>query len=147
MKIILLKEVKNLGHAGEIKEVKEGYAINFLIAQGFADTVTKHSLNVLAARKAKLAKSKNLEVRSKKGLAKKINGQKYVITVKADDKGSLYAGLDLKAIAAELSKQKVVVEPGDIILKSPIKQIGEHVVELNLAGEKAVIKIEVKSEK
>ena len=147
MKIILLKEVKNLGHAGEVKEVKEGYAVNFLIPNGLADIVTKYSLGVLEARKAKLTRSKNTEAKNKQGLAKKINGQKFVFTVKADDKGSLYAGLDAKAIAEELGKQKVVIKPGDVKLKSAIKKIGEHEIELSLAGEKAKIKIEVQSEK
>ena len=60
MKIILLKEVQGLGRQGEIKEVKQGYARNFLIPQGLADVFTKHSLGVLEATKGKAQKKQKL---------------------------------------------------------------------------------------
>ncbi len=143
MKIVLLKEIQGMGHTGDIKEVKDGYARNFLIPHGLADILTKHSLGVLEARKKKLEKSKNLEVRSKKLLAKKIMGKSFEIKVKADDKGTLYAKLDAKAIAQELVKQGFSTEVSDIILDKVIKKVGEYKVELDLGGEKAKVKLGV----
>ena len=147
MKVILLKEVQGLGHSGEIKEVKQGYARNFLISQGLADMLTKHSLGVLEAQKKKQNRIKGQEVRSKKLQAKKINGKSFVIQVKADDKGSLYAKVDAKTIAQELQKQGFIVEDKEIELNKAIKKVGEYEVSLDLGKEKAKTKIKVISKK
>ena len=147
MKVILLKEVKGVGRTGEIKQVSDGYARNFLIPQGLADVVTKHSINVHKQQNAKRERIKKLEVRSKKLEAKKLDGKNYEIKVNADEKGSLYSKLDAKAIARELQKQKYIVEPKEIKLDKAIKKLGEYDVELKLVGEKAKIKIIVNSNK
>ena len=65
MQIILLKEVKGLGHAGETKEVSDGYSRNFLIPKGMADMATKHSLSVLDAQGKKKERAKKQEERKK----------------------------------------------------------------------------------
>jgi len=145
MKVVLLKEVQGLGHAGETREVKTGYARNFLIPQGLADMATRHSLNVLEAQKKKIGKDRKLEIRNKKLEAEKINGKNFEIKVKTDEKGTLYSGLKVKDIATELEKQGYKIGVGEINLKKGIKKAGEYDVELNLGGEKAVIKLEVKS--
>lgn len=147
MKIILLKEVQGLGHAGEVKEVAEGYARNFLITKGFADFATKHSLNVSKAQKNKRERVKKLEIRSKKLEAKKINGKSFTITAKADEKGSLYAKINGKTIAYELTKQGVKIEENEIKMPESIKKTGEHEIDLELSGESVKIKLEVASEK
>lgn len=146
MKIILLKEVKGLGHAGDIREVSEGYARNFLIPRGLADTMTKHGINVLEAQKKKRERVAKERKVNKAKLAKKIAGREFVITAKADDKGTLYAGVDAKVIAGELKKQNLDVEPAEVILKSAIKKTGKYDVELNLAGEGVKISLEVKKQ-
>lgn len=143
MKIVLLKEVPGLGHSGEIKEVKQGYARNFLISQGLADMLTKHSLGVLEAQKKKQNRIKGQEVRSKKSQAKKINGKSFVIQAKTDDKGSLYAKVDAKTIAGELQKQGHAVKVNEVVLDQVIKKVGEYEVGLKLSGEKAKIKINI----
>ncbi len=145
MRIILLKPVKNLGQAGEIKEVSDGYARNFLIPQGLADMVTKHSLSVMEAQKRKREKLKKQAEAVKVKLARKINGQEFTIKAKADKKGTLYSKLDAKAIARELNEQGVNVEATEIDLSEPIKKIGEYKFNLRLAGKSAVIKLKVES--
>jgi large subunit ribosomal protein L9 len=145
MKVILLKEVRGLGHAGEIKEVSEGYARNFLLGRGLADLVSKHSLDILEAQKNKKERIKKLEVKNKTKLAKKLKGQKFIITGKADEKGSLYSKITAKTIVDELNKQGIKIEEKEINLTEAIKKIGEHGVELNLGGEKVMIKVEVKN--
>jgi len=145
MKVVLLKEVQGIGHAGDIKEVKDGYARNYLIPAGLADILTKHTLGMLEAQKKKQERSKRQEVGSKKLLAKKIKGQKFTIEVKADEKGTLFAGLDAKAIAEEFKKQKYNVDEKEIILDKAIKKVGEYKVELKLGGEKVIVKLLVSS--
>jgi large subunit ribosomal protein L9 len=143
MKIILLKEVQNLGHAGEIKEVAEGYARNFLIPKGLADVLSKHNLNVLEAQKRKHEKMLEKAKKDKVKLAKKITGQKFKIQAKADEKGSLYAKINAKAVAAELARQGFKIEDSEVKLPEAIKKTGEYEVELNLGGERVKIKVEV----
>ena len=147
MKIILLKEVRGLGRAGEIKEAAEGYARNFLIPKGLADVLSKHNLNVLEAQKKKRERMVEKAKKDKIKLAKKIAGQKFKIQAKADEKGSLYAKINAKAIAAELSKQGFKVEDSEVKLLEPIKKTGEYEAELNLGGERVKIKLEVISER
>ena len=141
MEVILLKEVYGLGHAGEVKEVKSGYARNYLIPAGLAFTVTRHNLRMLEAQKKKLIKLELKNNQEKIKLAKKINGQEFEIKVKADDKGTLFAGLDAKVIADELQKQGFFVETKEVILNKAIKKVGEYEVELRLEEKKAKIKI------
>ncbi len=144
MKVVLLKEVKNLGHVGDVKEVNSGYARNFLIPRGLADMVTKHSMGVLESQKNKRERIKKVQFKSKKLLAKKIDRKKFKIEAKADEKGSLYAKLDSKAIVRELEKQGYDIELNEVIIKENIKKIGDYTVDLKLGGEKAKIKLEVK---
>ena len=143
MKVILLKEVQGLGRAGDIKQVSDGYARNFLIPQGLADVLTKHTLGMLEAQKMKKVRSEKSEARSKKLLAKKINGKIFTIQVKADEKGTLYAGIDAKAVAQELNKQGFKLEPSEVKLKEAMKKIGEYEVGLELGEEKAKIKLNI----
>jgi large subunit ribosomal protein L9 len=145
MKVILLKEVQGLGHGGEIKEVKGGYAQNFLIPQGLADILTKHTLGMLGAQKQKRERNKKLEVRSKELLTKKIMGKSFTMQAKADNKGTLYAKVDAKAIAGELAKQGHNVEVSEIVIDKAIKKIGEYEVGLKLGEGKAKIKIIINS--
>jgi len=145
MKVVLLKEVQGLGHGGEIKEVKGGYAQNFLIPQGLADMLTKHTLGMQEAQKQKKERNKKLKVRSKKLLTKKIMGKSFTMQAKADNKGTLYAKFDAKVIAGELVKQGYNIEVGEVILDKPIKKTGEYKIELKLGEEKAKIKIIINS--
>lgn len=147
MKIILLKEVRGLGRAGDVKDVSDGYALNFLLPKKLADVLTKGGLNTLESQKKKEEKIKKLEVKSKKKEIKKVNGRSFVITAKADETGTLYAKLDAKAIASELVKQGNKIEAGEIKLAEPIKKIGEYEAGLEARGESGRIKLEVRSEK
>lgn len=147
MKVILLKEVPKLGSKGDIKEVNDGYARNYLIPSGLVEMLTKYTLDMFEAQQKKKTRSKKQEARSKKGMAKRIKDKEFIIEAKADKKGTLYAGLDQKAVAKELNKEKYKIEAGEIILKEAIKKIGDYDIKLNLAGEMANIKLKVKSEK
>jgi len=146
MKILLIKIVKNLGLAGEIKEVSEGYARNFLLPKGLAEIASKHNQKVVAEQKQKKEKLKKLEARSKKSEVKKLAGKTFHFTVKADEKGTLYEKLSAKSIAGELGKQGLKVETGEVKLEKAIKKTGEHDVKIEIMGEKATIKLKVIAE-
>jgi len=143
MKIILTKEVRGLGHVGETKEVSDGYARNFLLANGLAREATSTALQTLDSQKAKKQKQEIKNKKTKQILAKKINGRSFTIKSKADDSGTLYAGLNAEAISEELKKNKFFIEPEEIVLGENIKKIGDYQFELILAGEKVKIKLNI----
>lgn len=147
MNVVLLKEVQGLGHAGDVKDVSDGYGRNFLIPRGLAAVLTAENLRAVEVEKFKKEKAvKNLK-KVKDKLAKKIFGKKFEIAAKADETGTLYAKIDAKAIASELAEQGFKIEANEIKLPAPIKKIGEYEVDLELGGGSGKIKVEVKSER
>jgi len=146
MKIILLKTVPKLGPAGEIKEVSEGYARNFLIPQGLADIASKHGMGVLEAQKNKKERLKKLNVKKKEKEAEKISNKKFTIKVKTDDKGTLYSKLGAELISQELKKQGYKISAKEVIVEKPIKKIGKYEIKLILHNKNIYIKLEVKKE-
>lgn len=145
MKVILLKEAPKLGHIGDVKEVNDGYARNFLIPRGLADIATKHGLNVKEAQKRKLERTKASEEKSKEKEASKIDGKKFAILAKADEKGTLYAGLNKQAIIDEINLKGYKIGPNELVLKNTIKNLGNFELELKIAGKKAKITLEILS--
>ena len=143
MKVLILKETKNLGRKGDIKEVPDGYARNFLIPNKIVEFLTDHALTMLATQKAKQKRIKTVIKKDKGKLANKINRKRIVLKAKVDDVGTLYAGLDKKAIAKELVKKGYDIEANEIKLKTSIKKVGKYTVELKLSKKKVVIKLEI----
>ena len=143
MKVILLKEVRGLGRIGEIKNVSDGYARNFLIPKGLVSTATEERAADIHAQKQKKTKQVKVSKERKKQLALRINRKKINIRASADEKGTLYAGLGKNEIAKELKKNGYIVDAQEIKLKTAIKKIGKKKIDLNLSGEKAVITLEI----
>lgn len=150
MKVLLLKEVKNLGRGGEVKEVAVGFARNYLIPQGFAQSLSKSRLAELEAQKNHGQKPKKkkgakeiLGAADKAAEAKRINGKNFTIKVKTDATGSLYAKIDAKTLATELSKQGFKIEPKEIKLEEPLKKAGEYKIQLDLGGNRAEIGVKL----
>jgi len=135
-----------LGNKGDIKEVPNGYARNYLIPRGQVGILTKHTLNMLSAQAAKRKRLKKQAGKDKVKLARKLDRKRIVVRAKVNDSGTLYAGLDKKAIAKELKAQEYNVEPFEISLSQPIKKFGKHTIELRFGKEKATIKLEVLKE-
>ena len=147
MKVVLLKSIPKLGKRGDIKEVPNGYARNYLIPNGIAGILTKHTLNMLSTQANKKERLKKQASKDKLKLASRLDRKRIVVSAKVSDTGTLYAGLDKKAIAKELKAQEYNVEPFEIKLRQPIKKFGKHTVELRFGKEKATIKLEVVKEK
>ena len=141
MKVVFLKNITGVGMAGEVKEVKDGYAMNYLIPQGLAEGLTKHTLFVLEAQKRKKEKGKRQDTINKKHLANQLKGKIFELKVKADDKGSLYDKIDAGDLEEYLTKQGFKIDKKEINMEEKIKKIGEHDLKLNLAGEKVSIKL------
>ena len=137
MQIVLLKDVKNVGQQGDIKEVASGYARNFLMPSGFAALATKETL-----KQAEILK-KNREVEAQKGkkefeeAKERIQGKTIVIPATASDEGSLFASVGVSLIADAISEQLKVNLPEKYFqLEESIKKIGQHSVAVEREGER-----------
>ncbi len=125
MKVVLKENVKGIGQKGEIKEVKDGYAMNFLIPQNKAVIATDENV-----KQAKLVQKKNKEDEKKKiaeakKLSKDIEGKKIVMQAKAQ-KEKLFGALDKNDITKELKKDGLLIGQGKIKTEVKIKKLGEY---------------------
>ena len=132
MKVILLKDVKTLGKAGEIKEVNDGYARNFIIKKGLGQEATAVGINSVNMKKAaddkKLADLK----RAKLELQKEMKGFTVDIKVKCGESGKVFGSVTAQNIADSLVASGFDVDKKMIVLKDPIKNTGNYEVEVKL---------------
>ena len=143
MKVIFIKDLKNQGKKGEIKEVKDGYAQNFLIKNGYAVKETKESLKILD-RDNKKAEELDKENREQaKKIKKELESKSYKFKVKTGEGDKVFGSVSVKQIKEKLD-EKYKIDKKQIIIKNPIQSLGFHEVDINLYKEiKATIKIEV----
>jgi large subunit ribosomal protein L9 len=137
MDIILLERVAKLGQMGEVVSVKDGYARNYLLAQGKALRVNKANLARFEAEKAQL-EARNLETKKEaQALADKLDGQRFVVIRSASDGGALYGSVTPRDAAEAATKAGFSVDKGQIVLTGAIKDLGLHDVLVNLHPEVA----------
>ncbi len=127
MKVILLADVKGLGKAGDVKEVKNGYGFNYLLPEGLADLATpgalKQATAFVARRKEEVAKM----TEGARSTAQALSGKKVVVKGKAKN-GKLFGSVSQEEIASALSEMDIQVEKSVIVLEKPIKEVGEFAV-------------------
>src|SRR3989338_2006094 len=131
MKVILLKNINSLGKQGEIKEVSDGYARNFLIPRQIADIATDELIEHIKKIKQKEKKSAKKELERSQDAAGKLEGKVFEIHAKASNEGRLYASVHSQEISELLKKRGYLVDAKHI-LADHIKEIGEHAVTIQL---------------
>lgn len=143
MQVIFIKDLKNQGKKGEIKEVKDGYAKNFLIKNGYA--VAKNNDNLKRFEREKRLEqeadkeNQMLAMKQKEALEK----EKLVFKVKTGEKDKVFGSVSIKQIKEQLDK-KYNINKNQIIIPTPIASLGFHEIEINLYKNiKATLKIEV----
>ena len=142
MKVILLKQVNNLGEQWEIKSVADGYARNFLIPQGFAILATDDAVTEANKRKEELSKVAEQDLSKVQELASALADYEVIIPVKANENGTLYAGITAKIISESLAAQGFKVPARQIKLEKPIDAVGEYAILLSFDhGLEANIKV------
>lgn len=147
MKIILLQDVKGQGKKGEVIDVNEGYARNFLIKKGLAEIATPSKINDLNMKKSSAEFHKAEEVKATKALATEINGKKFIVKIKAGQNGKVFGSVTGANISESLLAAGYEVDKKKIVLPSPIKNLGEYDIDLKLMeGISAKIKVEVQGE-
>ena len=148
MKVLLIKDVKTLGKAGEVKEVKDGYGKNFLIGKGFAKQATTEILAQHAADEAQAAADLAAEIATLKALAIKLDKCEIIITKKLGQNGHLFGAITKDEISHSLLEQhSIEIDKKHITDKISIKTIGEHEVDLKLGhGLHATLHVDVQGE-
>jgi len=127
MKIIFLKDVKNVGRRGEIKEVSDGYAKNFLLPQGIAELATKETIKNINIERATAEKG----IIEKQKKIKQIEDEiKLEFRLKTGKKGEVYGSVTKEEIKQSLKRMNLSVI--EIILHKPLKKIGEHTIDISL---------------
>ena len=132
MKVILIKDVSSLGAQYEIKNVKDGYARNFLIPKGLAIPATKEKI-AWAREKQKqreiLAEEKLKKIQR---IATKLDGQEIAFDVKIGEKNQLYESITKAKIAKKLREAGFTISQEQVLLDEPLKEVGEYPVKINL---------------
>ena len=131
MKVILLKTVKDLGQAGDVKEVAIGHGRNFLIPQGLAVEATKKALAEAEERKKKAAVTAEAGLVAAEKLVAQLEGQSVEILAKASPEGTLYAAISPAKVAAALQAKGFDVNQKQVIIKD-IKEVGDHELIISL---------------
>ena len=147
MKVILLQKVDNLGDKNEIKDVKDGFARNFLIPKGLAKPTTKKNLEALEMKKEEEIKKAEEELKLIQEKAGTIDGQEVVIPVKVGENEQLFESVTPQKISERLKELGFEIKKNQILIKDPIKELGEFPVKINFQHNlEAEIKLIVTSE-
>lgn len=148
MKVLLIKDVKSLGKAGEVKEVKDGYGKNFLIGKGFAKHATAEILAQHKEEEILNAKALEEEIASLKELATKLDKMEIIITKKLGQNGHLFGSITKDEVAhALLEQHKIDIDKKHITDKLAIKTVGEHDLDFKLGhGIHATLHVDVQGE-
>lgn len=148
MRVIFLQDVKGKGKKGEIKEVSDGYARNYLLANGLAKEATSGNVREAEAIKKSEIKRKEEELNQAKSLAEKLGDLTITIKSKAGESGRLFGAITSKQIAEELEKNKIKIDKRKILLDDPIRVLGYTQVQIKLHPEvTATFKVQVIEEK
>ena len=146
MKVILLKDIPKLGKKYEVKNASDGHAVNMLIPRGLAIAATPENLRRFETEKAKYDSERKVHEALLAENLKALEDTVITISGKASDKGHLFAALHREAIALELEKQsRIQLDPSFIQLNHPIKEVGEHVIEVKGDGKSVKFKVVVKT--
>jgi len=126
MKVILTKDLKGTGFAGDIVNVSDGYARNFLFPKGIAKEATAKNLNVAKQQKKAIEKRRMLERLSAEEAAKRLNGLNVVVKAKCGENGRLFGSITAKEISeAILDQHGIEIDKKRIVMDDHIKELGE----------------------
>lgn len=146
MKVVLLKDVKGSGKAGDIIEAKDGYANNFLIKNGYAKLADAQAVAENNSQKQAQVFHRQEQLKANKELREKLDGKTVVLEVKAGENGKFFGSVTNKEIAQKLYEQGFDIDKKKIILSSNIKAQGRYEVCVKISPEEtAKIFVEVKN--
>ena len=135
MQVILLQRVAKLGQMGEVVNVKDGFARNYLLPQGKALRANEGNIKSFETKKAQLEVT-NLETKKEaEVVGAKLDGQTFVVIRSASDAGALYGSVTTRDAAEAATEGGFTVNRGQVVLDRPIKDLGLHTVSVVLHPE------------
>jgi large subunit ribosomal protein L9 len=144
MKVILKHDVKGLGRAGDIKDVKDGYARNFLLPNGAAVVADAGAIKNWERHRSEREERDRSERAAAEATAERLRELKLEIAVKAGEKNRLFGSVTNREIAELLAREGVEIDRHAIHLHEPIKTVGEHRVDVRLmSGVDAQLSVKV----
>ena len=148
MQVILLKDVKGLGKAGEVKKVSDGYARNMLLPKKLVMEASESNIKVLERKRAEIEAQRAVDKQVAEDIKAKLENGAITLKSKAGEGGRLFGAVTAKDIAEQIEKDyKLQLDRKKIELPAPIKTLGEHEVELRLfTGVSAKVKVNVVSD-
>ncbi|MCK4752633.1 MAG: 50S ribosomal protein L9 [Planctomycetes bacterium] len=138
MKILLCHDVEGLGWLGDVVEVADGYARNYLIPQRIGVAPSEAAVKSLADEKAKRAEQRIADTKRLEEAASAVDGAEAVIAAKANEQGHLFGSVSASAIASNLREQGFTVADGIVRIFEHIKEVGTHTVELKFTQDLVV---------
>ncbi len=147
MKILLKKDIQKLGKTGDVVDVANGYARNYLLPKKFATTVTRGNIEQFKFQRVKNEEKQKVEIKNLQVLADKISNVSCTITVKTNKEGKLFGSVTANHIAEALSEKGYQINENMIILETPIKKCDLYNVTVMLHPEvKAQCRVWIVSE-
>lgn len=132
MKVLLLSDVRGSGKMNDIVEVSDGYARNFLIKKGLAKLADNILMNEKASQLASRARNVLLEKEDAEKRAKLLKNKTFVIHANVGANGKMFGAVTSKEIAQAVNGEGIELDRRDIILKAPIKNVGNYAIEAKL---------------
>ena len=148
MKVILMRELKGRGGEGDVVDVAQGYAENYLLPQGIAIMATPGNLKQLEQRMHKIKQRVAARLATADDVKNALDGKSVVVVAKVGEDGQLFGSVTPVMIAEALQEQhELEVDRKKVDLNKPIKQAGEHTVVISIYRDvKAEVTVVVKSE-
>jgi len=146
MKVILLQDVARIGRRFETKDVPDGHALNFLIPRGMAQPASKENMKNLEVQKSKSEGDRAHAEEVFKETCEKLMSSPIVLKLPANEQGHLFKGVKAEEIAECVTKEVGLLKKEQIILKSPIKNTGEHTITAVSGGEEQTFTLVIEAE-
>ncbi len=135
MKVLLVSDVRKLGYLGDVVDVTEGYARNYLLPQGLAKAATDNNIKSIAKAKAARAEERQLERKQLEKACQAVNGAEAVIAAAVNELGHLFGSVFRHDIAKNLREQGFEVADDVVMLYEHIKEVGTYKVKLEFADD------------
>ena len=135
IELLLIQSVEHLGKQGDVVEVKTGYANNYLIPQGLATIATDHHKRMIEKHRARLAEIEKARMAGLRQKAKQLSDVSVTIEANANDEGHLYGSVGPQEIVTALKTQNIHIDPDQVRLKGPLKELGLYTVKVHMGHE------------
>lgn len=148
MRVVLKREVPGLGRPGEIKDVADGYAQNYLLPRGLATEATAGELKRVAQARASAQAKREREHEDAEALARRLGTTTLVFRLKAGEQGKTFGSVTTKDLADALRREGIEVDRAKVHLLEPLRTLGLHEVEVRLLpGVRAKVSVAIEPER